>query len=344
MKSPLEKCALGAFLVSALVLFGWLSMHRPVIFILHSYDTGYAWVRDINVGINRVLKQPYLYRTQWYYMDTKRHPFEEHNLRAGSAARHAIDRVRPDILIAIDDDAQRFAARYYIGDPHMKIVFAGVNGTARDYGYDRARNVTGILERLPLDALLEALASARAGPAGVPLRRVAVLGERSVSVSGDMAQIARYDWHPLTIDTIVQVATWPEWQHSVLSLGARNDALLLAGYRGLARSPHDRTLVPPAEVAAWTEAHSPVPVIALNAFHIEDGGMLAIGTSPYELGEVAARLALDLALEQVPVASRPITESHQFIVSMSGARLSARGFWMPRIYEAAARTGDLYRP
>jgi hypothetical protein len=94
----------------------------------------------------------------------------------------------------------------------------------------------------------------------------------------------------------------------------------------------------------WTEAHAAVPVISFNAFTTEDGGMLAIGTSPYEQGEVAATLALQVALHGRAAASLPVTASQQFTVAMSGARMRARRFVLPRVYEAAARTGNQYLP
>jgi hypothetical protein len=130
----------------------------------------------------------------------------------------------------------------------------------------------------------------------------------------------------------------------VQALGAGHDVLLVSGYRRLRRSATDARLVPAREVVAWTEAHSRVPVISFDGFFIEDGGMLAIGKSPYEHGEVAAALALQVALKHRAPSTLPVVASSQFIVSMSGSRMQARHFVLPRVYEAAARTGNLYLP
>lgn len=344
MMRSLEKIAIGAFMCIALALVGWYGMNKPSILIVHSYGPDYAWVRDVNIGLNRALTLRYLYQVNWYYMDTKRHPGEHYKQSAGIAARKVIEATRPDVVIAIDDDAQQYVARHFNNDPRLKIVFAGVNRQAGDYGYDRANNVTGILERIPLDAVREALQSANSlNRFGRPIR-VAFLGDQSETVSGDFGQVQRFDWRPLQLGATRQVATWPQWQAGVMALGTDNDVLLVAGYRRLARSATDPTLVPAAEVVAWTEAHSPIPLVSFNAFYTEDGGMLAIGASPYEQGEVAAARALDLILKHQPVASLPITETTQFVVGMNGARMRARHFTLPRIYEAAARTGNLYLP
>ncbi|KQV46343.1 ABC transporter substrate-binding protein [Massilia sp. Root335] len=344
MTRTLEKIMLALFMGGALLLFGWYNVSKPSILVLHSYDPDYAWVRDVNVGLNRVLDKTYLYRVRWYYMDTKRHPSAGFKASAGIAARNVIASMRPDVVIAVDDDAQQYAARFLVGDPHVAVVFAGVNRAAADYGYARAANVTGILERIPLDAMREALGSAAGlAPPGRALR-VAYIGDQSESVDGDARQVRRYDWKPLQLGTVLQVDTWPAWQAGVLALAASHDVLLVSGYRRLRRSGTDAGLVPAREVVAWTEAHSKVPVISFNGFFTEDGGMLAIGTSPYEQGEVAGRLALRIALGRRPAATLPVTTPQQFTVTMSGSRMRARRFVLPHVYEAAARTGNQYLP
>jgi ABC-type uncharacterized transport system substrate-binding protein len=341
MNARLEKIMLAVFMGGALLLFGWYNMSKPTILVLHSYDPDYAWVRDINIGLNRVLNKKYLYQVRWYYMDTKRHPGAAFKTSAGVAARNVIASTRPDIVIAVDDDAQEYAARHFVGDPHITIVFAGVNRTAADYGYAGAANVTGVLERIPLDAMRETLRSA-APDAGA--LRVAYLGDRSDTVAGDASQVRHFDWHPLQLGSVLQVGTWPAWQAAVGALSASHDVLLVSGYRGLQRSDTDARLVPASEVVAWTEAHSRIPVISFNGFYTEDGGMLAIGTSPYEQGELAGTLALQLLLDRRPVATLPVLTPRQFIVSMSGTRMQARGYVLPRVYEAAARSGNHYLP
>jgi hypothetical protein len=129
-----------------LFLFGWYNMSKPSILILHSYDKDYPWVRDINIGLNRVLNNKYLYQVRWYYMDTKRHPYDNYKESAGIAARNLIEQTQPDVVIAMDDDAQKFVTQFFKNHPKIKIVFGGVNREVKDYGFDQSNNVTGILE------------------------------------------------------------------------------------------------------------------------------------------------------------------------------------------------------
>jgi hypothetical protein len=286
VRRRIDQLAPAAFVAIALALFGWYSMHKPSILIVHSYAPDYAWVRDVDIGLNRALGARWRYQVRWHYMDTKRHPSEAYKRSAGAAARAVIEATRPDVLIAIDDDAQQFVARHFVNDPHLRIVFAGVNRQARDYGYETAANVTGILERIPLEALREALQSASSADRPWPAQhvRLAVLGDQSATTGGDLDQVRRFDWGPLRLGAVRQVATWAQWQTAVLAAAEEHDVLLLTGYRGLARSGTDPALVPPAEVVAWTESHSPLPVMAVNAFYVEDGGAVGTGGSGWRTG------------------------------------------------------------
>jgi ABC-type uncharacterized transport system substrate-binding protein len=339
-----ESFMAGLFLITALGLFGWCNMTKPRILILHSYDEDYAWVRDVNIGLARGFKNKYLYQLKWYYMDTKRHPSEAFKSSAGIAARNVILETKPDVIIAVDDDAQKYAAQYFINDPHIKIVYTGINNQAEDYGYQSATNATGILERLPLSAMRETLSSvSNFKTLGHPVR-LAYLGDLSRTVQGDIKQVKGFDWSPHQLVAVNQVNTFAEWQAQIELLATQADIILVTGYRGLVRSKTDSKLVPPKEVVAWTEAHSVIPVFSGNGFYTEDGGMLAIGTSPYEQGNVAANDALAIILDGKLPAELPKATSQQFIVTMSGSKMNARHFELPRVYEAAARTGDKYFP
>jgi len=343
-KIKLETVMISLFLLLSLTLFGWFNITKPRILILHSYDKSYAWVRDVNIGLNRVLSSKYLYQVRWYYMDTKRHPFPDYKTSAGISARKVIDDMKPDVLIALDDDAQEYAARYYIDHPHMQVVFSGVNNDIHDYGFDKAGNVTGILERLPLTAISETLLIAGNFKTLTRPLRIAYLADQSETTNGDVKQIRGFNWAPIQLAEVAQVGTWPEWQAKVKQLDTQVDAILVTGYRRLSRSSTDKTLVPAKEIVAWTEANSAVPVISGNGFYAEEGGMLAIGTSPYEQGEVAAEKALQIILGGKTASQIPIATSTQFIVTMSGSKMKLRNFSLPSVYEAAARTGDKYFP
>ena len=138
------------------------------------------------------------------------------------------------------------------------------------------------------------------------------------------------------------VDTLDEWQKAVRAAQGQVDFLIVSNYRKIMRSAGEHTLVPPDELIAWTEQHSQVPIIGTNGFFAEDHGMLAIGTSPYEQGEVAAQLAEEILDTGRSPAEMPYRISHHFVVAMRGTTLHTRHLDLPQVYEAAARIGGKY--
>lgn len=340
--SRLRTALVALFLVAATITMVVALIQRPRIMVVQSYYTDYSWTRDVDTGIKRVLGKSTRYSMRWHYMDTKRNPSPEFKERAGQVARRAIDDWGPDVIIAVDDDAQQFVARHYLNDPDVAVVFAGVNNEPADYGYDAAPNVTGILERQKLDAVKGAILEiARNRGQADPHPRLLNLGDRSETVRGDAKAIGAYDWREVGFAGSTLVGTFAEWQQAVREAEGKVDFILTTNYRGLARSAEDPTLVPATEVAAWTEANAKPLIVGTYGFWVEDGGALAIGTSPYEQGEVATRMAMKI-IDGVRPKDIPIDVTHHFVVFMRGSLIYSKGIKLPAIYEAFARATKNY--
>jgi hypothetical protein len=327
---------ISLFLAAAMAVVVAYNLHKPRVLVLQSYDLGYPWTREVTVGVRRVLDEHSHFAVRWFYMDTKRHPWKEFREKMGLSARQAIDRWQPDVVIAVDDDAQEFVTRHYVNHPRIRIVFAGVNGGIEPYGFVGAANVAGIFERKDLPALKQALLVLRwPRTASGPLR-VVHIGDKSKSVEHDDHHIREFDWAPLINLPSRKPGTFDEWKKAVLDVQGQTDFILTTNYRRISRSQTDGSLVPPEEVVAWTLANSRVPVVGTNGFFVEDGGELAIGTSPFEQGEVAARMAIRL-LAGESAGSIPHASTRQFVVYMRSARMHRRGMELPPLYEAFAR-------
>lgn len=327
---------ISIFLAGTIVVIVAYNLHKPRVLVLQSYDPGYPWTREVSVGVHRVLDQHSHFAVRWFYMDTKRHPWKEFKQKMGLSARQSIDRWKPDVIIAVDDDAQEFVSRHYVNHPGIKVVFAGVNGGIEPYGFVGAGNVTGIFERKDLVALKAALLVLRWPRAATGPLRVVHIGDNSSSVEHDDHYMREFDWRPLINLPSHKPATFDDWKQAVLEVQDKTDFILTTNYRKISRSAGNRALVPPEEVVAWTLANSRVPVIGSNGFFVEDGGELAIGTSPFEQGEVAARMAVKL-IEGLAATEIPHASTRQFVVYMRSAKLRQRGMELPPLYEAFAR-------
>ncbi|MBF0465032.1 MAG: hypothetical protein HQK88_06500 [Nitrospirae bacterium] len=340
MKKKYFNLLIVCFIFEVILMLLPFNLSKKRVLILHSYDTSYGWVRDINVGINRVLKNKTHYFVRWHYLDTKRHPWREFKENSGKVARSMIDKWQPDVIIAVDDDAQEYVAKYYNNNPKITIVFSGVNNEIEDYRFDKAQNVTGILERLPLDAVKEGLQtfSHMAGKTG-PIK-VFFIGDKSETVMGDEKWIRQYNWNPVKLEGTCLVNTLDEWRDAVDNASKSVDYILVSNYRKILRSKGTSELVPPKELIDFTIKHSKVPVIGTNAFFGDDGGMLAIATSPFEQGTVAAKMAVDILDNKTHPKDIPIAVTSQFVVSMNDSRVKEFHFDLPKVYEASARASN----
>lgn len=340
----LVRILMALFIIGAMAAFIVVNTAKPRVLVLHSYDTEYIWVRDINVGLNRtLLGKPYTLR--WHYMDTKRNPDEAFKQRAGVLARRIIEDWDPDLIIAVDDDAQRYAVKLYANHPKIKIVFAGINGEIAPYGYDKARNVTGILERkqwLGVKNLIEETVRPRV-PADRPVR-IAYVGDTSGSVKEDTRFLNEFDWKPFILHRSKLVKTFDEWKAEVKRANLEADVLLTTNYRRIqASEADDKKMVAPDELVKWTEDNTPkIPIIGTNGFYVEDGGMMALATSPFEQGRVAAEMTIQILDRKVSPNSIPVQSTQQFISYMRAERLRQNDFKVPPVYESFSRAMNNY--
>ena len=251
-----------------------VNVNKPRVLVLHSYDTEYSWTRDISTGLTRTFSNK-AYTMRWHYMDTKRNPDEAFKQRAGLLARRIIDDWNPTVIIAIDDDAQRYAVKNYVDHPKIKIVFAGINGEIAPYGYDKAQNVTGILERKQWQSVKNLIGeSVRPRvPAGRAVK-IAYVGDTSGSVKEDTQFLEAFDWQPFVLHRSKLVKTFDEWKTDVRRAEAEADVLITTNYRRIQLPADDpKKMVSPEELVKWTEDNTPeVLVIGTNGFYVEDGG------------------------------------------------------------------------
>lgn len=131
-------------------LFPHMSQAAPFkVLVVMSYNLEkYAWVREIKEGIDSVLASDC--EMKYFYMDTKT-DFEG-GPRKAKEAFALYQEFQPDGVIAADDNAQSMFVVPYLKDKvRTPVMFCGVNAESETYGYP-ATNVSGILERLHINA------------------------------------------------------------------------------------------------------------------------------------------------------------------------------------------------
>lgn len=334
---------MGIFFVLLIATMVVVNTNRPRIMVLHSYSPKYVWTREVDKGIRRALKGQDWIDVRFHYMKTKFHRTKEHFRRAQVRAHGAIAHMKPDILIAIDDNAQRLVAKQYVGRKDIQIIYSGVNGSITPYGYQGAPNVTGIVERKPLVALKEVLPLLINRDAKTI--RTVYLAEASHSTQKDAAALDEFDWAPMTYQGAYRVKTFAAWKKVVEDAPSQADFLLVSGYRALREKADDpESVVSPKTVMKWTEANSKIPVIGLNQFNAADGAAFAIGVSPYEQGETPVKLALKILNESVAAGQVEDVYPNEYVIAIRKSAAAKRKLIIPKIFKAFAVATESYFP
>jgi ABC-type uncharacterized transport system substrate-binding protein len=109
-----------------------------------SYHQGYEWSDGIESGIRDVLFESGV-DLKIFRMDTKRNDSEEFGGKAGLKAKAVVEEFKPDVVIATDDNAQKYLVVPYLKNTDLSVAFSGVNWDASMYGYP-CTNITGMVE------------------------------------------------------------------------------------------------------------------------------------------------------------------------------------------------------
>jgi ABC-type uncharacterized transport system substrate-binding protein len=153
-------------------------------------------------------------------------------------------------------------------------------------------------------------------------------------------EFARYDWKPLDLVGSSRAVTLGDWQDAVRLANRTADVVIVSIDDGMRRSTTDPTVVSVHDIIAWTEANSAIPVLGLSPAYVEEGGMAAVGVSPYEQGLVAGKIAVELADRHVQASTIKIAETAQFVVALRESVMRQRGFQLPAIYHAIANATE----
>jgi len=328
---------IGGFLVAFVVLLGFFNATKPRILVLHSAGAESSWARQMDRGMREVLeanRRPL--SVEWHYLgiDSPAAAGRVEEARAG--ARRAIARFNPDVLIAVDDEANSLVAREYVGRERPRILYVSLNRPPGDLGYGGAANVSGIAEQLPLAAVRDAVTDLL--PGRTPT--LAVIGVDNETGRAEMAQVREFDWSPLVAGHTALTATAEDWRGFVQRSAV--DVLLVLGTHDL--PGEGGVVVSAAEINRWTQENAQPLPIGTQVNFVEDGGGLSFSPPPDDYGAKAIKLALDWLDERdTPGPPAPVVSDH-FEVAVRPEVLAARGMVLPPIYlEAARENGTLFR-
>ena len=128
---------------------------KQKVMYINSYHSSFPPSQQITEGVFESLS-PDSFEITVHFMDTKRNSSEAFIKKRVSELLDSIHSERPDILILSDDNALKYLLLPNIHTIEIPVVFCGINWTADQYKLP-TQGVTGILEVLPLEELVQTL-------------------------------------------------------------------------------------------------------------------------------------------------------------------------------------------
>ncbi len=269
------------------------------VFVLHSYHQEFAWVQGVNQAISKRFDEEeidYIF----YYMDTKRKPSLAWKEKAGELARQKIETFKPDIVIAVDDNARNYGISPYIGKEWPSLIFCGINDNEDVHHYP-PKNMTGIFERTYIHQTLDLLKTFNS-----QLEKVVFLSDDSSTAQLIIDRAKRYNDEgslPVELIGFASPSTFNEWQTVIQIYDNDKDVegFLIPLYHTIKRTDGG-AVVPSSEVMQWTTQNTAKPVVGLWPFSTQDGALAAVAVDPLEHGWTAADMALKI-LSGTPISS-----------------------------------------
>lgn len=298
------------------------------VFVVHSYDRGFAWTADIDEALQRILT-PRQVRMRTFFMDTNLQHDEARLASAGREAAAIMLEFQPDVVIVSDDNAQQYFAAQFAGNASApSFVFCGVNKAPAIYGYP-AVNVTGVTENLAWGKGLELLRSIRPS-----IRRVQVLLDARPSSQAAALSMRAATPPDIEADWSV-IETFDEWRRCVLDAADNHDALAIMTYHNLTDAAG--RMVPAEEIMLWTRNNATLPSLGFFDYTVADGALCGVIQTGFEHGSLAAAMALRI-LGGERAGDIPVTGSTRGLLMLNMATAGKLGIEIPHLLlqEAAA--------
>ncbi|BBO78346.1 hypothetical protein DSCW_57630 [Desulfosarcina widdelii] len=253
---------------------------------ISAYNKGYKWTDDCVKGISSVLEDRYNLVT--IYMNTKVLSKGQHQ-ESADKSWNAYKEIKPDLVMLGDDNALYFLGPKF-ADSDVPVVFYGVNANPRKYFKDKSipKNITGILERVPIYAVLRIVK-----PLLKNAKNMLLLFDDSPTSDAAIEtmldgknhiSIANFDLYSK------RVCTFKAWRDTIIQAQQKYDTIYLSTLFTI--KDEDGRCMNPPDVLAWSSKHTKIPLFGSQESMVHNDGVLgAIVIVGEKHGQMAAEMA-----------------------------------------------------
>lgn len=272
---------------------------------LDSYHVEFPWSTEITRGVVQGLAD-HGYEVDGekvildeYFMDTKRNTSQEYFDQIAADTIAYIEETQPDVVIASDDNAAALVVQP-MRSGSIPFVVLGLNGQPEAYEFDEEANVTAVLERPHINAMLEWIQQV----IGVGTR-ISILAEDSPTTGrmfGDGVIQRTIEDSPLEFISMNATNDFEAWQNYVREAADTSDVLFLGAYAALHDA--DGNAVEAVATLRWTLENSEIPVMGFWEEAVHEGTVGGSVISGYVQGYESAERAVAI-LDGTPSSEIP---------------------------------------
>lgn len=302
------------------------------VLVVMSYEQDNPWVREIAEGVRAGLGKEV--EITFFHMNTKEDP--ANGPKRAAEAYALFETLKPHGVITADDDAQTMFVLPYLRDKvQTPIMFNGVNADPEKHGFPTA-TISGVLERAHVE---ESLAFAlQMFP---DLRRVCFLTNDVAPGRSLRAQVERErSRYPVAAGTFYTRSTLREVQALAKPLASECGALFVDSLEGI--TDETGAAMNNAQVMKVLRALFPRPIIAGNAYQVEQGAWFAVVKTGQEQGQLSGEMLL-AALRGRPVSQIPIQQNSRGLRIINASAMDRNGVKLrPELIRGARVVPGLY--
>ncbi len=283
---------------------------KPTVVFINSYHKGYAWSDSLQQKALEILRDAGVH-TDVFYLDSKRCKAEKQIREAASRIAGEIVKIKPDVVITADDNAQKHLVVPYLKHLGVPIVYCGVNIDGSEYGYPN-EFATGMLEDSTISRLQENLLRLAKGD------RICILSDDTFS---EHKALERYN--ELYFDGKQQLffaQDFGDFKKLFLQAQSSCDSLMI--YNQASITDWDEE-----EAVRYLLEHVKIPT-GTTARHLARQNMLVMAKIPEEQGEWAAWTALRILAGESP-KSIPEVKNQQAHIIVNLEMAKAAGILIP---------------
>jgi len=303
-------------ILAILLLFSACENQPKRVFYVNSYHQGYPPSDEVFEAIQHTFDSVQNIQFESFFLDSKRNPSPEKIQENVTLALEQIQKFKPDLIIASDDDAVKYLVVPHLKGKEIPVGFCGVNWSAEQYELP-AENITGMLEVLPLHENLQQIKLFNP-----EARKMLVLSENSTSEQNNKVLLDTLFRSSGFVPEYELVNEFADWKTAFIEANQNFDLIYLPTNGSIKN--WDK-----AEAVETVSQNMKVPVITCDDFMMPYCvyGMTKVAS---EQGEWAAKTSIEILVGK-PVGEIPLTKNNHTKVFVNQELAAKIGFKVSRV-------------